>query len=46
MIELFYNYDAWINDDGAIFDVVMTVAMICSVIVLLACISTVSGSGK
>lgn len=46
MLELFYNYEAWIGSDGAIFDVVVTSALICSVIVFFAAISSKSRHDK
>lgn len=46
MLEIFYNYESWIGDDGAIFDVVVTSAMICSVIVFIACLSLKSRNDK
>lgn len=35
MLELFYNYEGWITDPGAIFDMVMNVALACAVVVFL-----------
>lgn len=35
MLELFYNYESWINDPGAIFDMVMNVALASVVVVFI-----------
>jgi hypothetical protein len=35
MLELFYNYESWINDPGAIFDMVMNVALASVVVIFI-----------
>lgn len=46
MLNIYYSYELWINEDVAILYVVMNITTICFLFVFLACKTSINGSEK